>query len=120
MTWRLSWRADPAGAVLADRHYNRQRVGSKQFVPPDVPPLGMVTFVDPSKVRSARPGRAGRRRGPGYCYLKAGFQCVGATKGGLLVFQMLPEQMPAPLSAGACRRRVVARRRTGNREDATT
>jgi hypothetical protein len=32
--WRLSWRADPAGRVLADRHYNRQSVGAKQFVPP--------------------------------------------------------------------------------------
>lgn len=32
--WNRSWRADPVGAALADRHYNRQRVGSKQFVPP--------------------------------------------------------------------------------------
>lgn len=34
MTWRLSWRADPVAARLADRHYNRQAVGSRQFVPP--------------------------------------------------------------------------------------
>ena len=34
MTWRLSWRADPAARVIADRHYNRQKVGSPQFVPP--------------------------------------------------------------------------------------
>jgi hypothetical protein len=32
--WRLSWRADPIGADIADRHYNRQSIGSKQFVPP--------------------------------------------------------------------------------------
>src|SRR5690242_11512118 len=32
--WRLSWRADPAAVPLADRHYNRQRVGAPQFVPP--------------------------------------------------------------------------------------
>ncbi len=32
--WRPSWRADPRGAALADRHYTRRRVGSKQFVPP--------------------------------------------------------------------------------------
>jgi hypothetical protein len=32
--WRLSWRADPAAAALADRHYNRQAPGSAQFVPP--------------------------------------------------------------------------------------
>lgn len=32
--WRPSWRADPAAAALADRHYNRQAPGSAQFVPP--------------------------------------------------------------------------------------
>lgn len=32
--WRLSWRADPAGVKVADRHYNRQSIGSAQFVPP--------------------------------------------------------------------------------------
>jgi hypothetical protein len=34
MTWLASWRADPRGAALADRHYTRQKVGSRQFVPP--------------------------------------------------------------------------------------
>lgn len=34
MHWNLSWRADPVAARIADRHYNRQRVGSPQFVPP--------------------------------------------------------------------------------------
>lgn len=32
--WLRSWRADPRGAALADRHYTRQKIGSKQFVPP--------------------------------------------------------------------------------------
>jgi hypothetical protein len=32
--WRLSHRADPRALPLADRHYNRQKVGSPQFVPP--------------------------------------------------------------------------------------
>lgn len=32
--WRKSWRADPAGRVLADAHYNRESVGADQFVPP--------------------------------------------------------------------------------------
>lgn len=32
--WRLSWRADPAARVIADRHYNRQKPGTGQFVPP--------------------------------------------------------------------------------------
>ncbi len=34
MRWCVSHRADPAAARLADRHYNRQKVGSPQFVPP--------------------------------------------------------------------------------------
>lgn len=32
--WYLSHRADPKALPLADRHYNRQKVGSPQFVPP--------------------------------------------------------------------------------------
>jgi hypothetical protein len=34
MRWRESWRADPAGRRIADNHYNRQKVGADQFVPP--------------------------------------------------------------------------------------
>lgn len=34
MRWRESWRADPAGRRIADGHYNRQKVGAEQFVPP--------------------------------------------------------------------------------------
>lgn len=149
-TWTLSWRADPAGRVLADRHYNRQAIGAPQFVPPGrcvvlvaddeqalwvtswpafaqhdwqgawvntcfrreggalasdlirdavaitrwrwpkVPEQGMVTFVDPGKVR--------RKRDPGRCYLRAGFHRAGTTKGGLLVLQLLPADMPEPLA----------------------
>ena len=32
--WRLSYRADPRTRVIADRHYNRQKIGAEQFVPP--------------------------------------------------------------------------------------
>lgn len=58
---------------------------------PIPPSLGMVTFVDPSKVR--------RKRDPGRCYRKAGFQLVGKTKGGLLAWQILPSEMPDPCEA---------------------
>lgn len=34
MNWCLSHRADPAARALADRHYNRQKIGTPQFVPP--------------------------------------------------------------------------------------
>lgn len=148
MIWRASHRADPAALILADRHYNRQKIGSPQFVPPgrcvvllaecgralwvtswpfaqyvrhawagawvnscfrnegaglssdlirqavaatrsvwEPPPLGLVTFVDAAKTR--------RKRDPGRCYRRAGFEHVGFTKGGLWAFQMLPADMPA-------------------------
>lgn len=32
--WRISHRADKAALPIADRHYNRQKIGSPQFVPP--------------------------------------------------------------------------------------
>lgn len=149
MNWRLSHRADQTARVIADRHYNRQKVGTPQFVPPgrclvlltedesalwvtswpfaeyvkhawagawvnscfrnegsllssdlireavaatrwrwpDVPPLGMITFVDADKVKP--------KRNPGYCYERAGFSLVGESKGGLLAWQLLPDAMPA-------------------------
>lgn len=34
MRWTRSWRADPRGKRIADRHYNRQNSNSPQFVPP--------------------------------------------------------------------------------------
>ena len=55
---------------------------------PNTPPLGMVTFVNASKVKP--------KRDPGYCFIMAGFRHVGMTKGGLHALQLLPEDMPAP------------------------
>lgn len=46
----------------------------------------MVTFVDASKVR--------HKRDAGRCYKRAGFHLVGETKGGLLAWQLLPNEMP--------------------------
>ena len=34
MIWEKSFRADPRALKLADRHYNRQKPGTPQFVPP--------------------------------------------------------------------------------------
>jgi len=147
--WNLSWRTDPQVRVLADRHYNRQKVGAVGFVPPGrclvlktdnvdafwvtswpfaeytkhawagawvcsafrneshalssdlireaiaitrwkypIPDLGMITFVNPDKVR--------RKRDFGRCYRKAGFVEVGMTKGGLIALQLTPDLMPDP------------------------
>ena len=143
MIWTHSHRADPPAVVIADRHYNRQKPGTPQFVPPgrclvlkapgavwvtswpkaeyvkhawagawvntmfrresgplasdmireaiawtvaqwnDVPPLGLISFVDAGKVK--------HKRDPGRCYRRAGFTLVGESKGGLLCFQILPD-----------------------------
>lgn len=32
--WEISHRCDPRARVLADRHYNRQKIGSTNFAPP--------------------------------------------------------------------------------------
>ena len=34
MIWETSWKADPRAREVADRHYNRQKPGTPQFVPP--------------------------------------------------------------------------------------
>lgn len=34
MIWEISHRADLKSRLIADRHYNRQKIGSPQFVPP--------------------------------------------------------------------------------------
>ena len=49
---------------------------------PDVPPLGMVSFVDASKTKG--------KEVPGWCYRRAGWSHVGFTQAGLYVFQQLP------------------------------
>jgi hypothetical protein len=32
--WNQSYRADIRSSLIADRHYNRQKIGARQFVPP--------------------------------------------------------------------------------------
>jgi hypothetical protein len=162
MNWRLSHRFDSRALPLADRHYNRQKIGSPQFVPPgrcivlltpdadalwvtsypfaeyvkhawagawmnscfrnessnlssglireavaatrgiwgDPPPLGMITFVDTTKVR--------KKRDFGRCYRKAGFKPTGWTKGGLLALQLLPSDMPEPIQLVGHQLRLIA------------
>lgn len=63
----------------------------------DVPEKGMVSFIDPSKVMPVM-----RHGVPvwGYSYVRAGFKLVGRTKTkGLLVYQILGEDMPDPKPA---------------------
>lgn len=160
MMWQRSHRAEARAREVADRHYNRQKVGSRQFVPPgrclvlyaetatgraawvtswpfgefvkhrwpgawvcslfrnegaglassmirdalaatrsyygEAPQLGLVTFVDPDKVR---PTMVRGKPVWGWTWLKAGFEADGETEGGLLAFRMRPERMPPPSPA---------------------
>jgi hypothetical protein len=66
----------------------RQAIAATRFYWPHVPPLGMVSFIDPAQIR--------RKRDPGRCYRKAGFREAGRTKGGLVALQLLPDEMPEP------------------------
>lgn len=156
MLWTLSHRADLKSRLIADRHYNRQKIGSPQFVPPGrclvlhgesergrafwvtswpyaefvkhawagawmcsafrneglgvaselilqavsvtrwhfgkSPSLGMVTFVDESKVK---PTKVRGKNVWGWTYREAGFEECGRTQGGLLALQLRPKDMPS-------------------------
>lgn len=52
---------------------------------------GMVTFVNPRKVRA--------KRDPGRCFLRAGFAHCGITGGGLIALRLRPSEMPDPSPA---------------------
>ena len=55
------------------------------------PKSGMITMIDTKKVRPIK------KRGKlhyGYVYEKAGFKHVDFTQSGLMIFQLLPEDMP--------------------------
>jgi hypothetical protein len=75
-----------AGPLASD--LIREAIAATRFIWPDVPELGMITFIDASKVK--------HKRDPGRCYLRAGFKVVGKTVGGLLALQLLPCDMPDP------------------------
>ncbi len=68
-----------------------QAVAATCWAWPQIPELGIVTFVDPTKVR--------KKRDPGRCFRRAGWQAIGQTKGGLIVLQLLPQDMPEPCPA---------------------
>jgi len=77
----------PASAMVRDAvAATRARYG-------DPPPMGMITFIDRSKVAPLH-----TRKGDvwGRTYRLAGFVDAGETKGGLLALQLWPDAMPAP------------------------
>lgn len=60
----------------------RQAVAHTRAAWPQVPDLGIVSFVDPAKTAP--------KEVPGWCYRRAGWTHVGYTQGGLYAFQQLP------------------------------
>ena len=66
----------------------REAIAATRWYWPDVPDLGLVTFVDASKVR--------HKRDPGRCYKRAGFFFDGFTAGGLFAFRIRADAMPEP------------------------
>lgn len=77
----------------------RQAVAATRAKWVEPPPLGMVTFVDPEKVR--------RKRDPGRCFIRAGFRRAGYTGGGLLALQLLPDEMPAAAPPRLFQQRLI-------------
>lgn len=67
----------------------REAVAITRLIWGEPPTIGMVTFVDTSKVR--------KKRDFGRCYRRAGWRLCGTTKGGLLALQIAPEEFPMPL-----------------------
>lgn len=65
-----------------------QAVAATRYIWGQAPNLGMVTFIDKTKVR--------KKRDYGRCYRKAGWKPCGRTKGGLLTLRLSPDAMPPP------------------------
>jgi hypothetical protein len=63
-----------------------QAVAATRWKWGQTPQAGMVTFVDPGKVR--------RKRDWGRCFRKAGWRHTGYTRSGLVVLQISPQDMP--------------------------
>lgn len=84
----------------------RRAVAVTRYTWGEPPQLGMVTFVDTTKVRPTM-----RRGKPiwGYCFLKAGFERESHdTEGGLWVYRLRPERMPDARAAIHQQRQMFA------------
>lgn len=69
----------------------RQAVAATRAHYGEPPALGMVTFVDETKIAAPR----GPHARAGQCYRLAGFREIGRTKvNNLIALQLLPEDMP--------------------------
>lgn len=90
--WMNSAFRNEAPDVFRASEMIREAVACTREAFGDPPALGMLTFIDPAHVRSAK-----EEGGViGYSYRRAGFKHVGETKAGLAAFQLLGHRMPPP------------------------
>ena len=71
----------------------KQAVAATRWRYGDPPELGMITFLDRSKVA---PIKVRGVETWGRTWALAGFEHVGYTQGGLMAWQLKPEKMPDP------------------------
>jgi hypothetical protein len=92
--WMCSCFRREGGAVSASALI-REACAATRAIYGEPPPLGLVTFLDRSKVR---PTRVRGEDVWGWTWMKAGFRHVGFTKAGLMAFQLAPEDFPEPMA----------------------
>jgi hypothetical protein len=86
MLWEMSNRADPRALPLADRHYNRQKIGSPQFVPPGRCLVLLTPDADALWVTSAPFGEYVQHAWPG-AWMCSLYRNEGTLKGKQLIRQ---------------------------------
>ena len=95
----------------------RQAVAATRSHYGEPPKIGMVTFVDRTKVA---PTLVRGKRVFGWVFRKAGFVECGETKGGLLALKLTPEEMPpAEAAIGQAVDLFAANDNRYRRDDAT-
>jgi hypothetical protein len=67
----------------------RSAVAATRAIWGAIPKEGFITFVNPRKVR--------KKRDPGRCFLRAGFERVGETQKGLVVLKLNAADAPDPV-----------------------
>jgi hypothetical protein len=96
--WPGAWvcsafRSEDAGGSI---ELVRQGIAATRASLGEPPDIGMVTFIDPSKVK---PTLIRNHPTWGWIWIKAGFRYVGQTKSGKFAFQILPAALPPAIPA---------------------
>jgi hypothetical protein len=89
--WLCTLFRNEAPGIYLSSELITQAVAATRWQWGSPPQAGMITFVNPAKVR--------RKRDWGRCFRKAGWQQRGYTKSGLVVLQIQPQDMPGAAPA---------------------